>query len=342
MSHMRYAKPYKSARVRTEQMKYEQILEMIRTTWQSRIIMTAIELHIPDILTPAAKSAEEVADSLGADLRATRLLLNALTGMNILEKHEDRYSNTEETAIHLVRDSAEYGGNGILHHNQLWKSWSDLTNSVLTGTPSPASGRRSNDDYSVFVSAMDDFASARATEVSKTISIDSSRPFLDLGGGPGTYTIAFLKAHRNLRASIYDRPQAIAVAMQNCMKHKVESLVGFIKGDFMTDPIPGRYGTIWASHIIHAYGEEDNRRFLRKIYEALEPEGKLYLQDFYLDDTMASPTHSAVFAINMLVHTKSGRSFSRTEVTQWLAETRFKKISVEPSPPGAQILVATR
>jgi predicted O-methyltransferase YrrM len=318
--------------------KYDNILETVRTTWVSRIILSAIELEIPDHLEKAPLSAEQVAQGLDLNLRATELLLNALCGIGLLNKENGLYKNTDETSDRFVTTSKNYGGNALRHYNQLWKTWSDLTTCVKSGRPSPVSGYTNESEYEAFVSAMDDYAFQRANQLATQLKINEDKPFLDLGGGPGTYSIAFCKSYSRLRSWIFDRPVAIKIAKANTRKYGLESQVDFIEGDFLKDPVTGTYGTVWASHIIHAYGEQNNIELLEKIYLAVEPGGQFYLQDFFLDSTMASPAPSAVFAINMLVNTAEGRTYSFDEVTGWLKSVGFTDIAIEDTPPGADII----
>ena len=106
--------------------------------------------------------------------------------------------------------------------------------------------------------------------------------------------------------------------------------LSFIPGNFQTDSIGTWYDLILISQIFHAFSKEENIAHLGKGRSALNPGGRVVVQEFPINDARTSPTHSALFSVNMLVGTRSGRCYSPREMKQWLRETGFKNIVVKP------------
>src|ERR1017187_3635579 len=71
--------------------------ERIRAFQESRALLTALELDLFTAVGDGA-GAVEVATRLGADPRATEMLLNALASLRLLVKREGVFHNSPSTA----------------------------------------------------------------------------------------------------------------------------------------------------------------------------------------------------------------------------------------------------
>jgi ubiquinone/menaquinone biosynthesis C-methylase UbiE len=322
-------------------MNYDELIASVRSTWTTRILLTTVELGIPDVLANGPLSAKDVALNLHCDERAVELLLNAVTGTGLLKKDGKLYSNSEMAAEKLVKTSPEYGGNGLLHYVSLWNSWTGLSEVVKSGEPVNREKERTIDEYHQFVGAMHDYGYGRALAVAETIDMSDVGTLLDLGGGPGSYAIAFSQKNPHLKATVFDRPPALDMARKNLIRYNLTDRITLQPGDFVTDELRGQWDAVWGSHIIHSMDSATNIELIKKPKTIIKTGGKLFIQDFYLNDDKASPANSAVFAINMLVNTKGGRTYTFKEVKGWLTEAGFKGAEVIQSPEGADIISAT-
>jgi cyclopropane fatty-acyl-phospholipid synthase-like methyltransferase len=150
---------------------------------------------------------------------------------------------------------------------------------------------------------------------------------LDLGGGPGSYAIAFSKTYPYLKAVVFDQDeQALRIAREDIIKERLEDRIHLKKGDFLKDDIGHDYDLVLLSSIIHAFGEEENIYLLSKVKKSLKDGGQVVIKDFILDESKTKPVSAATFAINMLVNTKNGRTYSFSEVKGWLNALGFKEI----------------
>ncbi|MDD2389631.1 MAG: methyltransferase, partial [Desulfobacterales bacterium] len=95
--------------------------------------------------------------------------------------------------------------------------------------------------------------------------------------------------------------------------------ISFSEGNYLTEDIDGSYDVIWMSHILHGEGPEDCEKIIRKAVAALQPGGKILVHDFILDNTMDGPLFPALFALNMLLGTASGQSYSEGQIRKMLA-----------------------
>ncbi len=300
----------------------------IRRIWgafrQAQVLLTANNYRIFDYLEKPL-SAGIVAKKLNTNLRATTILLDALTGLGFLTKQNNKYRNTKLSSEFLVTGSRHYQGNIIRHAETLWQNWSVLDEIVKTGMP----GRKAH-DHKAFILGMHDLASLKVEKVLKTIGLKGVKTALDLGGGPGTYSIEMAK--KGIEVTLFDRPETVEIAKRVIKNSKFKTQnsksgnINFIEGDFIHDNISNGYDLIFASQILHANSEKDNVMLLKKCRKALNNNGRLVIQEFKISKDLTQPPNSSLFSVNMLVNTEGGRCYSPDEMKNWFLKMGMKDI----------------
>lgn len=301
----------------------EQAVKIRRIWWafrQARVLLTANNYRVFDCLKKPS-SAMAVAKKINTDLRATRILLDALTGLGFIKKQNDRYQNTNIATRFLVSDSPHYQGHIIRHAETLWQNWSGLDEIVKTGKPY----RRAH-NHEAFILGMHDLASLKVGKVIRAIGLKGVHTALDLGGGPGTYSIEM--ARKGVKVTLFDRPETVKIAkkIQNSRFKIGNSKVNFIQGDFLYDDIGKGYDLIFASQILHANSEKDNIMLLKRCKKALNKNGRMVIQEFKISKDLTQPPNGALFSVNMLVNTEGGRCYSPDEMKKWLKKIGLKDI----------------
>jgi SAM-dependent methyltransferase len=282
----------------------------------SRILLTANNLQLFDHLERPL-SSNALAKRLNLDRRATGLLLDALTSMKLLRKKEGRYQNTSIASRYLVAGRPYYQGNILRHIDMMWKNWSGLDDVIRSGEP-----KRAGFDHESFILGMHNIGSIKVRDLLRKIDLKGIKRILDLGGGPGTYSMAF--AGRGREVTLFDLPETIRIARRVIDEGGSGGRVTFMEGDFTVDPIGEGYDLVFMSHILHSYGTGEIRRLLKKVRNALNPDGNIVIHDFYLDSSRTSPVTGAVFSINMLIHTFNGRTYSVQELKELLRKAGFR------------------
>lgn len=285
----------------------------------SRIILTANNYRIFDYLDGAGRTAEAFSKVIRTDKRATELLLNSLVAIGLLEKKDGRYSNTEVASRYLVKGKPDYQGDILRHNNFLWDNWSGLDKVLKTGKP-----YRKSHDHESFIMGMHNLALQKVGGVLKSLNIKSVKKVLDLGGGPGTYAIGFAK--KGMDVTLMDFPATLRISKRVITETGLKSRIGLIPGDFMKDEMGSGYDMIYVSQIFHAYSPEDCVALLRKCHASLNKGGRVVIQEFYLDESKTGPLQGAIFAINMLVNTERGRTYTPIEMSRWMKKTGFRDI----------------
>jgi ubiquinone/menaquinone biosynthesis C-methylase UbiE len=93
---------------------------------------------------------------------------------------------------------------------------------------------------------------------------------------------------------------------------------------------------------LHSEGEERSRELLKKTFRALKPGGTIAIAEWLVNDQRTEPTHSLMFAVQMLVNTERGDTFSFNEIKSWLEDAGFKKVHKLDAPGPSPLILATK
>jgi len=296
-----------------------------RAFMRSRVLLTAAELDIFTWLDGRDATAAEIARGLDADQRALTRLLDVLVGIGLLSKRNGRYANSEGAGVLSERNPNSVRAS-MLHQVRLWKTWSALTDVVRTGTPPDrAPAEEDPGRTAAFIGAMENVARRTAAGIAAAYDAARFSHLLDIGAGPGSYAIAFLNRHPGLRATLFDLPEVIELARENVGRAGLLDRVRFVAGDFYKDELPQGCDLALLSAIIHQNSPAQNLDLFTKAFRALEPGGVLLIRDHVMDEDRVRPLGGAFFALNMLVNTRGGDTYTFEEVADGLAAAGFAR-----------------
>jgi SAM-dependent methyltransferase len=305
----------------------DSILSLGRGFMESRILLSAVELDLFTLLAGDPMSAREVAAARNAGLRGTTILLDALAGLGFLVKQDGAYRCSEDVASLLSRDAPGSVAPMLMHSVALWRRWSELTEVVRRGTPAQAAAPEHRErERGAFIGAMHTIGRRMAEEVVVAIGPGPARRLLDIGGASGTYTQAFLEASHGLQATLFDLPPVVELARRRLGGTGLLERITFVAGDFYTDELPGGHDLALLSAIIHQSNAEQNVELYRKAHRALVPGGRLVIRDHVMSPDHTRPARGAVFAVNMLVGTEGGRTYSFEEIQEGLESAGYVRV----------------
>ena len=299
-------------------LEQSQGLKKLWSAYQSsRVLITANNYRVFDFLQKQ-KTAKGLAKEIGADVRATGILLDALTGLGLLIKQNNKYRNSSQSSRFLVSGSPYYQGDIIKHGETMWDRWSDLDKVLKTGRPSQRSR-----DHNAFILGMHNISSLKAKEIISEVGLEGVERALDLGGGPGTYSLEM--ARRGAHVTLFDLPETIKIAKKLLARSpKAAKNMTFLMGDFSVDDIGKGYDLIFISQIVHSFSEKENVSLLKKCRRALNDNGRVVIHEFPINEQRTEPVRSALFAVNMLVNCEGGRTWSPGDMKKWFMKAGFK------------------
>jgi predicted O-methyltransferase YrrM len=306
----------------------ETILNLARNFMECRILLTGAELDLFTLLNSFSLSAQEVASRVGANLRALTILLDGLAAMGLLVKQEDKYQCSPVISPLLSTDSPDTILPMVLHMAHLWERWSALTNTVQgSGFPErPAGVTRNVPEQQAFIEAMHVIAAPQAPRIVAAVGPGSSGALLDVGGGSGTYTLAFLQAVPEMKATLFDRPEVVEMARKRMEDARVLNRVTLVSGDFYRDELPPGHDLAFLSAIIHQNSPGQNLTLFIKVFRSLERAGRIVIRDHVMSPDRTRPKDGAIFAVNMLLGTTGGGTYTFEEIKEGLRQAGFIRV----------------
>jgi len=296
--------------------------------WECKVLLTAVKLDVFGALAEGAHTAADVSRRLQTDRQATNILLNALVSIGLLRKSGEQFLNSPETEAYLVKGSPQYAGHVLLLQEAEWDNWGRLESVVRTGR-SPVKGHMFQTDPQLaenVLIVLHRVALQHAATLAKQIGLSRAQTLLDLGGGAGTYAMAFCRAYPALMVTVFDLRETLRTTERFIKEAGLEGRIRLLPGDFNRDDLGGPYDAVLMSDILHYQDPEANAALVRKAHRALAPSGRLVIKDRFLDDGRTSPAWTAVFAVHILVNTEKGRCYTMAEAVQWLKEAGFTSV----------------
>jgi (2Fe-2S) ferredoxin/precorrin-6B methylase 2 len=319
----------------------DELAQTLRAFQESRVMLTAIELDLFTAVGQGA-NAREVAGKLATDPRATEMLMNALVAMGMLTKQAGRFHNTPLAARYFVKDSPDDARPAMMHTVHLWQRWSTLTDCIRAGTAVAREDVRGEEWTWAFIAAMHRGAIERAPQVVQAVGTESVERLLDVGGGSGAYSIAFARASQKIRAEVLDLETVIPIAQSHIEKAGLAGRVKTRAGDLRAGKLGEGFDLVFVSAICHMLSPAENRDLLQRCHAALAASGRIVIQDFILEADKTAPKWAALFALNMLVGTRAGSSYSEEEYAAWLGEAGFQNVRRIRLPGPSGLMLGTR
>ncbi|MBI5246262.1 MAG: methyltransferase domain-containing protein [Elusimicrobia bacterium] len=309
----------------------DRLIDEIMGYRKAKILMVAAYL---DVFTPleSARTASALARRLALDSRAVEILLDALTAIGYLRKRGRQYVNAPISRRYLVRGRPGYMGDNLKYQEMIWDAWGDLRHSIGKGgavRPLEYWLLRHKGFTQEYIRGMDNIARGPAAEISAIVAPAPGSRLLDVGAGPGTYSLAFLRANPAMRATLLDLPSTLKVTRRMLAQFPALAARTRLKAGNYRDAAFGRedFDLVLLSHITHDENPEVNRRLIEESFRALKPGGRVIIHDFMLDPNRVQPVFGALFSVHMLAYTEGGRTYTAAEYGNWLRRAGFSRLT---------------
>lgn len=330
----------------------ERILRLSTGAWAASVLATGVQSGVFDHVAAGADTVEALAAAARISARGARTLLDALTGLGLLEVADGRWRNAPEAARFLLRGRPEYLGDyALLEGFQSLPGWQRLPDAVRTGLPVDAGGPPGDQQvpgegfFEKLVPAILPLAIPPARVAAAALRVAHAGPLevLDVGGGSGAWALVWLPLNPEATVTQLDQPAVNAVARRIVAQRGLAERFRTWDADLLTTDLGrDRFDVVICAHVAHMFGPRENAALFRNVQRALKPGGTFVIADFVLDDDRSGPPMALLFSANMLLHTAAGACWREGDYRTWLTEAGFHAVRRESTPGPVTLLLARR
>ena len=309
------------------------------------VLEAAIRHHVFDVLDSGPKSLEEIAAATGASRRGLSAILNFLVGFDFLRREDGKFTLAPESAAFLVSTKPGFQG-GLIRHTseQLLPKWLQLNEVVATGLPAKAVNQQESGSefFHEFVNDIFPMSYPAAQELARHLALAGPASVLDLAAGSGVWGIALAQSSPQVRVTAVDWPGVIDVTRKTVARFGLSERFTFHEGDLVEADFGSGHTVATLGHILHSEGVERSKALLKKTFNALASGGTIAIAEFLVNADRTGPLNGLTFAINMLVNTDCGDTFSFEEISSWLREAGFTDARTLATHGPSPLILATK
>lgn len=303
-------------------------------------LFAASELGLFEALADSPATLDGLAARTGLTRRAARISADAMVALGMLQRDGDLYANTAVSATFL----AGAPGPDLRPFLRFWDKlsypvWTDLAEALGRG-PSKEIFELDDEQQRVASEGIEAVLSGPAAALASVFDFSPHRRLLDVGGGTGSWTIAALRRHHHLEATVFELPVVTAVARERVEAAGLASRVEVVAGDVMEGALPPGHDVVLVANLVHYWSPERCVALLSRIRSATTPGSRLLLADFWTDPTHTQPVHAALMAGEFAVHLKEGDVYSVEEVQGWLPQAGWHFVEHRPLAGPQSLIVA--
>ena len=325
-----------------------QLIHLMAGPWISQSIYVFVKLGMVTQLQRGPKSAQELANGIGANNEAVARILAGLVKISIVQLESGgRYRLT--SLGQCLSPSAPGGCHAfaLLWGEEFATSWSYALEAVRSGKTGfeLANGcdlfsylGRNGSAAANFNAAMGGFSKLIYPAAARLLKGDMPRRIVDVGGGTGALLNALLDLEPASTGILYDRPEVVAAALPHLEAVTNSGRCTAVGGDFFSGPLPE--GDLYVlANIIHDWDDAAAVNILQNCRAAMGQHGQLALFEMLLDG-QGEPELARMTDLNMMMLT-GGRERTQSELTILLKKAGFEVTAVRTAEQMTCLVEAT-
>jgi ubiquinone/menaquinone biosynthesis C-methylase UbiE len=311
---------------------------MMNAYQQTAALKAAIELDLFTAIGEGSVTAAELSVHMQASTRGVQALSDFLVTAGLLEKNDNRYRLTSDSAMFLSKKSPAYAGSAtrFLGSPHLTRTYDNLADIVRSGRHQPDQGVLEESEHPAWVDfarSMGPLVHPIAEQTEKIVRSNSGIRVLDIAAGHGLFGIAVARHNPNAKIVAVDWPSVLAVAKENAERASVSDRYTLLPGDALNATLGSGFDVVLVPNFLHMWDRLTIQGLLKRVHNALAPKGRIVIVEFVPDENRISPPVPAAFALTMLVNTKGGNAYTASEYRDMLSEAGFSDSEVNPLLP---------
>ena len=334
-----------------EELSPRPLMRILGDFANSQILNASIEYDFFTLIHRGFQSSEEIARAAGTDPRATRIVLDSLPALGLIDKREGKYFLTPTAQTFLVHGKPSYVGDFRHVALALWDGLAHLKESLKTGKPlSRMDTGAELEVWEKLVLGIIVIAEPAAKALCDVLKIGAERKgmkVLDIAGGSSIFGMTILSRDPSAEITQLDWPNVNAVAKKANRDRGLEGKIRFIDGEHHTASIESNYyDLVLASNFCRFESPTGNQELFARAYAALRPGGILVVNDFVPNEERTEPTFALRFSVYTLTHTPEGECWTLSQYSAWLKKAGFESIEahgeIPKTLPGTTLILATK
>ena len=336
---------------KAEELSPRPLMRILGDFANSQILDASIEYDFFTLIEKGYQTSEEIAREAGTDPRATRIVLDSLPALSLVEKRDGKYFLTPTAKVFLVRGKPSYMGDFRHVALALWDGMANLKQTLKTGKPlSRMDTGAELQVWEKLVLGIIVIAEPAAKALCDIVKIGTERKgirVLDIAGGSSIFGMTILSRDSAAQVTQLDWPNVNAVAKKLNNERGLEGKIRFIDGEHHTANIETNdYDLVIASNFCRFESPNGNQALFAKAYSALKPGGQFVVNDFVPNEERTEPTFALRFSVYTLTHTPEGECWTLSQYSDWLKKAGFSSIvthgDIPKTLPGTTLIIAMK
>jgi O-methyltransferase domain len=291
----------------------------------ARALQVAQRTGMLGALAEDARDPDELAEHLGLQPTATRLVLDVVASLGHVELRADgRYEMSERARRWLDPRSDHYVGDFLADTGEYWSWWQRLEDVVRDGGHLDLHDRPADDPYwRSYILGQYQIARLSSAEVAKAVPLQrGAHSLLDVAGAHGEFSMALCRRHPGLRATVVDLPGSARIGREIASGAGMDDRVRHVEGDMFEADFAGPHDGALCFNIVHHLTPERARELFAKIRAALRPGAPLCVLELYDRPDGQRPDSGSI--LGLFFHLTSGAdTYTVEQVSSWLRDSGF-------------------
>ena len=330
----------------TRQPTPQLFFQTISAYQNTEALKAAIELEVFSAIAEGSQTPEAISKKCRASERGIRILCNYLCIMGFLEKKDDQYSLTADSAAFLDKRSPAYLGGVIdfLLSPMLTEGFRDLATVVRKGSttiPNEGAVAPENPIWVKFARAMAPMMAMPAKFLAQIVDekAEAKLKILDIAAGHGLFGLAFAAHHPRAEVVAQDWANVLEVAKENAVKAGVMDRYRLLAGSAFDVDYGTGYDLILLTNFLHHFDPLTCETLLKKVHASLADRGRAIILEFVPNEDRISPPDAAKFSMMMLGATPGGDAYTFSDLDRMARNAGFTRSDSRPVPGSFHTVV---
>ncbi|MGN9908953.1 methyltransferase [Phytohabitans sp. LJ34] len=313
------------------------VIELLAGYMVSKTLFAAVEFDLFAAVGPEGVTTVELAERCAIPERSARAIADLMVDAGLLVRDGDRFRNAADAEAFLA-------GRGPFDLRPLARYWDTVSYPTWTDAATAFRTRQgvraalTEAQTEAYEAAVALVTAETAADLAGAYDFGGHRRLLDAGGGFGTFVKPILARYPHLEATLVDLPEVAAAVTDQTAAGPLATRLTAVGADLFTDQLPGGHDAILVANVVHLFPPERIVELLRRLREAVTPDGRLLLVDWWRTDVAPHP--SARFGAGEFLMISGGDLYQVDEVARWLSESGWRFVSLEPLPPPSGLILA--